>query len=127
MSFSTHFRLQECVAEEKSYFRSEGLDYEFKEFVRATSGAHHQMTGKVGAFQSIERGREANDTCACHWTVNVAASRGHTKLYADAYSVAPCGIFVPADSPAQSPADVGRLPRPIYLSSCRPRSSLSSI
>jgi hypothetical protein len=105
-----HFRLQEWVAEEKGYFLSEGLDYEFKELVRATGGAHHQTTGRVGAFQSIEKGREANVTCACHWTVNVAASRGHTKLYADAYSVAPCGIFVPADSPAQSPRDLEDVP-----------------
>ncbi len=94
-----HFRLQEWVAEEKGYFRAEGLDYEFRELIRTSGGAHHAKSGKVGAFQSIEKGRESNVTCACHWTVNVAASRGHTKLYADAYSVAPCGIFVPADSP----------------------------
>jgi hypothetical protein len=105
-----HFRLQEWVAEEKGYFRAEGLDYEFKEFIRASDGAHHQRSGKVGAFQSIEKGREANVTCACHWTVNVAASRGHTKLYADAYSVAPCGIFVPADSPVKSPEDLADVP-----------------
>ena len=105
-----HFRLQEWVAEEKGYFRAEGLDYEFKEFVRASGGAHHVKGDKVGAFQSIEKGREANVTCACHWTVNVAASRGHTKLYADAYSVAPCGIFVPADSPVKSPADLAGVP-----------------
>ena len=105
-----HFRLQEWVAEEKGYFRDEGLDHEFKEFVRATGGAHHVKPGKTGAFQSIEKGRESNVTCACHWTVNVAASRGHTKLYADAYSVAPCGIFVPADSPVKSPADLADVP-----------------
>jgi len=105
-----HFRLQEWVAEEKGYFGAEGLDYEFKEFVRASGGAHHAKTGKVGAFQSIKKGREANVTCACHWTVNVAASRGHTKLFADAYSVAPCGIFVPADSPVKSPADLAGVP-----------------
>ena len=105
-----HFRLQEWVAEEKGYFAAEGLDYEFRELIRATAGAHHQKSGKVGAFQSIEKGREANVTCACHWTVNVAASRGHTKLYADAYSVAPCGIFVPADSPVKSPEDLAGVP-----------------
>ena len=105
-----HFRLQEWVAEEKGYFHDEGLDHEFKEFVRASGGAHHANPGKVGAFQSIEKGRESNVTCACHWTVNVAASRGHTKLYADAYSVAPCGIFVPADSRVKSPADLEGVP-----------------
>ncbi|HEY5831695.1 MAG: ABC transporter substrate-binding protein [Hyphomicrobiaceae bacterium] len=105
-----HFRLQEWVAEEKGYFRAEGLDYEFRELIRASGGAHHAKSGKVGAFQSIERGREANVTCACHWTVNVAASRGHTKLYADAYSVAPCGIFVPAGSSVKSPEDLAGVP-----------------
>ena len=105
-----HFRLQERIAQEKGYFRAEGLDYEFNEFIRATGGAHHKTTGKSGAFQSIEKGREANVTCACHWTVGVAASRGHTRLYADAYSVAPCGIFVAADSAICSPADLAGVP-----------------
>ena len=95
-----HFRLQEWIAEEKGYFTAEGLDYEFRELVRATSGQHHDKGGeRVGAYQSFERGRNADVSCACHWTVNVAASAGHGRLYADLYSVAPAGIFVPADSP----------------------------
>ena len=53
-----HFRLQEWVAEEKGYFRHEGLEYEFRELVRSTDGAHHKTTGKAGTFQSIEKGRE---------------------------------------------------------------------
>ncbi len=105
-----HFRLQEWVAEEKGYFRAEGLDYEFREFIRSSNGAHHVTQGASGAFQSIEKGRESNITCACHWTVNVAASRGHTKLFADAYSVAPSGIFVRADSTIKSPADLAGVP-----------------
>jgi hypothetical protein len=105
-----HFRLQEWVAEEKGHFRAAGLDYEFRELIRSSGGAHHVTTGNSGAFQSIEKGRESNVTCACHWTVNVAASRGHTKLFADAYSVAPSGIFVKGDSPIQSPADLAGVP-----------------
>jgi ABC-type nitrate/sulfonate/bicarbonate transport system substrate-binding protein len=104
-----HFRLQEWVAEEKGYFRAEGLDYEFRELIRSTAGQHHNKGGQ-GAFQSIEKGREADVSCACHWTVNVAASNGHAKLYADAYSVAPSGIFVPADSPIRAPADLAGVP-----------------
>jgi len=104
-----HFRLQEWVAEEKGYFRAEGLDYEFRELIRSTGGQHHNK-GAQGAFQSIEKGREADVSCACHWTVNVAASNGHAKLYADAYSVAPSGIFVPADSPIRTPADLAGVP-----------------
>jgi hypothetical protein len=105
-----HFRLQEWVAEEKGYFTDAGLDYEFHEFIRATGGAHHRTLGKQGAFQSIEKGRQSNVTCACHWTVGVAASRGHTKLYRDAYSVAPWAIFVPAASPIRSPRDLAGVP-----------------
>ena len=106
-----HFRLQEWVAEEKGYFLEAGLDHEFKEFIRSTNGAHHDTVGRAsGAFQSIEKGRESNVTCACHWTVNVAASRGHTKLYADAYSVAPSGIFVAADSKIRNPSDLAGVP-----------------
>ena len=104
-----HFRLQEWVAEEKGYFRAEGLDYEFRELIRSTGGQHHNKVNE-GAFQSIEKGREANVSCACHWTVNVAASNGHTKLFADAYSIAPAGIFVPADSPVRTPADLAGVP-----------------
>ncbi|HMG21390.1 MAG TPA: ABC transporter substrate-binding protein, partial [Kofleriaceae bacterium] len=109
-AIEAHFRLQEWVAEEKGYFRAEGLDYEFHELVRSSGGAHHAAVGKNGAFQSIEKGRASNVTCACHWTVNVAASRGHTKLFADAYSVAPAGIFVATDSPIRTPAELAGVP-----------------
>jgi hypothetical protein len=106
-----HFRLQEWIAEEKGYFKDEGLDYEFRELVRATDGQHHNKGGeRVGAYQSFERGRNADVSCACHWTVNVAASAGHGRLYADLYSVAPSGIFVPADSPVRGPADLAGVP-----------------
>jgi hypothetical protein len=104
-----HFRLQEWIADEKGYFKDEELDYEFRELIRSTEGQHHNTLNR-GAFQSIEQGREANVSCACHWTVNVAASNGHTKLYADVYSVAPSGIFVPADSPIRTPADLAGVP-----------------
>jgi ABC-type nitrate/sulfonate/bicarbonate transport system substrate-binding protein len=104
-----HFRLQEWVAEEKGYFRAEGLDYEFRELIRSSDGQHHNK-GAQGAFQSIEQGRAADVSCACHWTVNVAASNGHAKLYADAYSIAPSGIFVPADSAIRTPSDLAGVP-----------------
>jgi ABC-type nitrate/sulfonate/bicarbonate transport system substrate-binding protein len=104
-----HFRLQEWVAEEKGYFRDQGLDYEFRELIRSTEGQHHNKGGK-GAFQSIEQGREADVSCACHWTVNVAASTGHTKLYADLYSVAPSGVFVASGSTVRTPADLAGVP-----------------
>ena len=101
-----HFRLHEWVAEEKGYFRDEGLDYEFRELVRATDGKIHDKGDKVGAFQSFEEGRKSNVSCACHWTVNVAASKGIGQMYTDVYSVSPAGIFVPHESKVKSPADL---------------------
>ena len=105
-----HFRLQEWVAEAKGYFRDEGLDYVFQELIRSSDGQHHNRGDKVGAFQSFERGREAAVSCACHWTVGVAAAKGKGRLYADLYSVAPSGIFVPADSPVRRPEDLAGVP-----------------
>ena len=49
-------------------------------------------------------------SCACHWTVNVAASQGHGKLYADAYSVSPAAVFVPPESPIREPAELAGVP-----------------
>jgi ABC-type nitrate/sulfonate/bicarbonate transport system substrate-binding protein len=105
-----HFRLQEWVAEDKGYFKDEGLDYEFRELVKATDGKIHDKGDKVGAMQSFEEGRKSDVSCACHWTVNVAASKGHGKLYSDLYSVSPAGIFVAADSKIKPPADLAGVP-----------------
>ncbi|MGE5640276.1 MAG: ABC transporter substrate-binding protein [Clostridia bacterium] len=100
-----HFRLHEWVAEEKGYFKAEGLDYEFKGVWKT-----HHTPDKSGAFQNIEKGLESNVSCACHWTVNVAASKGHGKLYADAYSVAPAAVFVPPESDIKHPQDLKGVP-----------------
>jgi hypothetical protein len=105
-----HFRLQEWVAEEKGYFRDQGLDYVFQELIRSSDGRHHDRGDRVGAYQSFERGRQAAVSCACHWTVGVAASNGKGRLYADVYSVAPSGVFVPADSPVRRPEDLAGVP-----------------
>ncbi len=105
-----HMRLQEWVAEEKGYFKAEGLDYEFLEEFVSKEGNKHDLGDKVGAYQTFETGRHSDISCACHWTVNVAASNGHGKLYADVYSVSPAGIFVPPDSPVKEPADLAGVP-----------------
>ncbi len=105
-----HMRLQEWVAEEKGYFAEEGLDYEFRDQLVSTTGQRHDLGDKVGAFQTFEAGRTSDVSCACHWTVNVAASVGHGKLYADCYSVSPAGIFVPPDSDIRTPEDLRGVP-----------------
>lgn len=105
-----HFRLQEWIAEEKGYFKDEGLDYIFREEVKSTDGKVHDKGNKVGAFQSFEEGRKSDVSCACHWTVNVAAASGHGRLNRDVYSVAPSGVFVAPDSPIKTPADLAGVP-----------------
>lgn len=105
-----HMRLHEWVAEEKGYFAAEALDYEFHEAVPSAEGRSHQLGDKVGAFQTFEKGRGSDIGCACHWTVNVSASVGHGKLYADAYSVAPAAIFVSPESAIREPAQLAGVP-----------------
>jgi len=105
-----HMRLQEWVAEEKGYFAAEGLDYEFRDQLTTPDGKKHDFGDKVGAFQTFERGRTSDISCACHWTVNVAASSGHGRLYRDCYSVAPSGIFVAPDSGLRMPEDLRGVP-----------------
>jgi ABC-type nitrate/sulfonate/bicarbonate transport system substrate-binding protein len=122
-----HFRLQEWVADEKGYFAAEGLDYVFNEEVQASDGKVHDKGRKVGAYQSFESGRASDVSCACHWTVNVAASNGLGKLYAETYSVAPAGIFVPGDSKIRHPADLSGVPISVGYQSGSHYSTIQSL
>ena len=112
----SHGRLQEWVAEEKSYFRDEGLDYEFLVKPIITWAADVETVDSTppdiqrGAFESYEDGRGCNLSAACHWTVNMAASAGHGKMWGHAYSVSPSGIFVPPESPVHSPEELANVP-----------------
>ncbi len=105
-----HMRLQEWVAEEKGYFKAEGLQYDFIDEMTSKEGRKHDLGDMIGAYQTFERGRHSNVSCACHWTVNVAASNGHGRLYGDVYSVSPAGIFVPRNSPVEGPKDLAGVP-----------------
>lgn len=105
-----HMRLHEWVAEEKGYFAAEGLAYEFHEAVPSAEAKNHNLGEKIGAYQTFEKGRGSDIGCACHWTVNVSASAGHGKLYADAYSISPAGIFVAAESEIRGPEQLAGVP-----------------
>ena len=122
-----HFRLQEWVAEEKGYFKDEGLDYVFQELVQKTDGKIHDQGNKVGAYQSIEKGRTSDISCACHWTVNVAASNGKGKLYGDVYSVSPAGVFVAPESPVKNPEDLAGVPISVGFQSGSHYSTVQSL
>jgi hypothetical protein len=109
----THGRLQEWVAEEKGYFAAEGLqDYTLSshgllspDHVRNQAPPVNQ-DNRHGAYQTYEQGRDASVSCACHWTVNKAASAEFGRLWGECYTVTPCGIFVGADSAIKAPEDL---------------------
>ena len=108
----SHGRLQEWVAEEKGYFRDEGLDYEFvvKPFTLwsasspSTESAPYEV--RQGAFEAYEEGKSCNVSAACHWVVNMASSAGHGRMWADAYSFCSAGIYTPAESKIRRPEDL---------------------
>jgi NitT/TauT family transport system substrate-binding protein len=109
-----HGRLQEWVADEKGYFKDEGLDYEFLTsyatqssgyaLVQSTESAAPEV--KRGAFENMEKGRSADISCACHWAVNMASSSGHGRMWGHAYSVTPSAIVVPPESSIKKPRDL---------------------
>jgi NitT/TauT family transport system substrate-binding protein len=109
-----HGRLQEWVAEEKGYFTAEGLEYSF--VLKGDYGIHpvrRDDAGEIksGAFETFEAGRDgANVSCACHWATNAAAREGAGQLVTAAYSVAPCAIVVPPESPVRRPEDLAGVP-----------------
>jgi len=109
-----HGRLQEWVAEEKGYFTAEGLDYSFvlsEDY--GVGSVRRDDTGEVktGAFETFGAGRDGADvSCACHWATNAAASERSGQLVTTAYSVAPCAIVVPPESPIRRPEDLAGMP-----------------
>tara|TARA_B100000809_G_scaffold266723_1_gene330999 strand:- start:1047 stop:1934 length:888 start_codon:yes stop_codon:yes gene_type:complete len=110
-----HMRLQEWVAHEKDYFSDAGLDYEFRSGKRSVSSIKtaEEISPDLrsGAYQSFEgQGRGCSISSACHWTVNMAASAGHGRVWGEAYSVSPSGIYVPPDSSIKRPEDLANVP-----------------
>ena len=109
-----HGRLQEWIAEEKGYFSTAGLtDYQLQAHSLLTRDTPKLDTtgGGVsgnldGAYQTYEQGRQASVSCACHWTVNMAAADQHGKLWGECYSISPCAILVAPDSNITSPKDL---------------------
>lgn len=116
MSFviQPHVRLQEWVAEERGFFRDEGLDYVFETGLAGgsvttgtvASADDAPLQVRSGAFEDMAKGRSSDVSCACHWAVNAASAASHGKMYGKCYSVCPSGIFVAADSGLQQPSDL---------------------
>lgn len=113
-----HGRLQEWVAEEKGYFTDEGLDYEFVidwsygSSTYTSGGSEPSGVRQVnhGAFESMQEGRSCEVSSACHWMVNLAASARQGRMWGQAYSVAPSGIYVPPESSVRKAKDLAGIP-----------------
>ena len=108
-----HGRLQEWIAHEQGYFRDEGLDYEFQRGPSSDTAKKVDTSGKVtdlmaGAFESYEKGGgnkgvKSDISCACHWTVNQAATQKIGTMWGKSYVVTPGGIMVPPESSITQP------------------------
>lgn len=122
-----HMRLHEWISVEKGYFDQVGLEYELEDQLMSASGDRHDLGDRVGAYQTFEKGRTCDVSSACHWTVNVAAASGHGKLYANAYSVSPCGIFVPNGSDIKRPEDLASVPISVGFQSGSHYSTIQSL
>lgn len=115
MSFriQTHGRLQEWVAEEKGYFTDEGLDYEFVDNslmnTLSRPSALEATEGRSGAFETMEAGNSCQVGSACHWAVNMAAAASHGRMWGNAYSVTPSGIYVAPGSPVRTGRDLAKV------------------
>lgn len=114
-----HSRLQEWIAEENGHFSQVGLDYEFQADglssasrttspVRSADSVPAEL--RTGAFEDMAGGRACDVSSACHWAVNSVATTGVGKMWANAYSVTPSGIFVAPDSAYRRPEDLAGVP-----------------
>ena len=106
-----HFRLQEWVAEEKGYFRAEGLDYEFRELVRATGGQNPRQ-GRQGRRLPVAGGRPQVEREPAP-AIGRSMSRPRTATAACTPTFTRWrrpGIFVPPNSPIKTPADLAGVP-----------------
>ena len=111
-----HGRLQEWIADERGYFRDEGLDYEFKHGLTMESAKRIDGSGEVaelrsGAFESYQRaggnkGVKSDISCACHWAVNQASSQHIGTMWRKSYVATPGGVMVPPDSEIKTPEDL---------------------
>jgi len=106
----THGRLQEWVAEEKGYFKDEGLDYTFGQEQHFNQPADVQSADALdvrhGAFETYEDGRSCEVSTACHWMINAAASAQHGRMWGQAYSFCPSAILVPPESSITTPDEL---------------------
>src|SRR5262249_13453298 len=118
-----HGRLQELVAHENGYFRHEGLDYEFGDFVSrevmgpiveqlkpvnadGTPAGPGTVDVPTGLAETYAARRAPLGSAAVHWALNEAAGAQYGRMWGHAYSVTPGAIVVPAESPIMKATDL---------------------
>src|SRR5262245_66515290 len=101
-----HGRLQELIAHENGYFRDEGLDHEFGDFVSrdvmgpivdqlkpvnadGTPAVPGTVDVTTGMFETYAAGRGCDVSSACHWAGNAAASAQDGRMWGHGCSVTP--------------------------------------
>ncbi|HET6316764.1 MAG TPA: hypothetical protein VFG86_09915 [Chloroflexota bacterium] len=111
-----HSRLQEWIAEDKGYFRAEGLDYEFVTSLASSAistsavrkADEAPMEVRRGALQDMSEGRACDVSSACHWAVNAAATGHSGRMWGHAYSMCVSGIMVAPESHIRTPDDLAK-------------------
>ena len=61
------------------------------------------------AYQSYEEGRDASVSCACHWTVNKAASAELGRRGGECYTITPCGTSCQPGSTTRTPEELANI------------------
>ena len=80
-----HFRLKEWVAEEKGYFKDEGLDYVFQELIKSTDGGTTWVNASAGLpavpiSKLLVSTRDMNTVYAATWIGAYATTNGGTPI-----------------------------------------------
>jgi hypothetical protein len=114
-----HGRLHDWIADERGYFREEGLGYRLvgdeevenrpKEIDPATGALLEIRSGAYELYQKGggAKGEKPSDiSCACHWTVNEAVVKSVGRMWGAAYSVMPAAVMVRNDSHIRRPEDL---------------------
>ncbi|MBB43937.1 MAG: hypothetical protein CMM44_09270 [Rhodospirillaceae bacterium] len=120
-----HGRLNDWVADEKGYFKDEGLEYflnvdasyktvkmlpEAKSEVPLRDDLHGAFERYIDGGGRKGTAEDAGDvSCACHWTVNQSAKLETGVMYGNAYSICEAAIVVPHASKINTPDELANI------------------
>ena len=105
-----HFRLHEWVAEEKGYFKDEGLDYEFRE-TRAVERRRVAAAWRQGRRDAdVRAGPQVRHLLRLPLDGERRRHQGPRQALRRCLSGLACGIFVPPDSKVKTPEDLAGVP-----------------